>query len=50
MNQRVTEVFIEQPLASPGSSNVIGVCRRAPATLGLFMLNNYQKLLEVLCA
>ena len=35
MNELVTEVFVDQPLASPGSANYRGDCRAAPATPGL---------------
>ena len=44
----MTEVFVEQPLALPGSSNYEGDCRTAPATPGL--LNMTKKLFVFHCS
>ena len=37
INYLMTKMFVEQPLAFPGSANDKGICRTAPATPGLLI-------------
>ena len=52
INQLITEVFVEQPLASPGSANDEAVFRTAPAipdTLKMFLQDSFPNLRRGCC-